>query len=90
MELPSNKATSVSELAKKSLDKRHFVELPSYCHWFAIGLYDVYNFAKAVLDETTDSTITLELLNIKYTLQLSELNRAQEALKSACASFVAS
>ena len=36
VELPSNKSTSVSELAKKSLDKRHFFELPIYCHWFAI------------------------------------------------------
>ena len=58
MELPSNKSTAVSELAKKSLDKRHFVELPLSCHWFALGLYDVYNVAKSVLDETTDSTIT--------------------------------
>ncbi len=87
VELPSNKSTSVSELAKKSLDKRHFFELPIYCHWFAIGLYDVYNFAKSVLDETNDSTITLELHNIKYTIHLSDLNRAHEAIKSACASF---
>ena len=85
MELPSNNSTSVSELAKKSLDKRHFVEVPLYCHWFALGLYDVYNFANSVLDETKASTITLELLNRNYTIQLSELNRAHEAFKSAYA-----
>lgn len=92
-ELPSNStSTSVSAQAKRSLNTRQFSCLPIYCHWFAIALYDVYTYAKSVLDKiedeiNDDSTITLELHGIEYTIHLSDLGRAHEAIKSACASL---
>ena len=83
--LPSNSSLSVSQSAKKSLDSSCHREIPSYCHWFALCLYDIYKSAQALLNTQSSSTsFTLTLDKQNYDIHLPDLNRAHDAIKAAC------
>ena len=81
----------MSTLAKSSLDERTHCKVPAYCHWFAIGLHDVYSSASCQLNQLEpepepEPSIGLKIDNETYEIKLSNLNNAHEAIKAAFSS----